>query len=250
MDDAIVYLSGVILACALMFPLWLEIYSGFDHTAWKEFSNPKMDAKIVDITSEKVKYLKNRAKFATVVTFSDGFQFITCKTKVRMGFSSYAISIDAELQKEIIEKACAAHKKAIEKPSKAVLRYMEEGQKREQEQLEQLRKKAQAALEQEEKKQQEIRLHNQRMNNMKMELAQDQNKNKKMDAFLKNAEDSQSIAAVRELWETLQLNGDDSFEEVVAIINKYASVERMYGTSRQRVLKMVQEIRQKLNMNV
>ena len=70
------------------------------------------DAKIIDISSEKVIYVKNGAKYKTKVTFSDGFVFTTHKTKREDGWWTYNISIDSNLAIEIIECAINAHTKA------------------------------------------------------------------------------------------------------------------------------------------
>ena len=92
-----------------------EIYSCFDRGRWSSGSNPNPDAKVVHISSERVSYIKNGAKYKTIVEFSDGYWFITHKTKRTEHFGSYTISIDDELRQYIIEKAAAKHAVAVDK---------------------------------------------------------------------------------------------------------------------------------------
>ncbi len=110
---------GLFLLFLLFFAVFgRAIYSLFDHTEWDEDSEPDLNAKITDVYSEKVQYVKNGMKYKTTVTFSDGFNFITHKTNREDYIFTYQISMDEELKKEIISKAVRSHKKAVEKRCK------------------------------------------------------------------------------------------------------------------------------------
>ena len=81
-------------------------------------SKPDINAKIINIDTQKVQYAKNGTKYKTTVSFSDGFIFITHKTNREDGFFNYQISIDESLRISIIEKAICLHQKAVEKAKK------------------------------------------------------------------------------------------------------------------------------------
>ena len=122
MDDYRI-IAGVVLVVILAWPVYnmcRAFYSLFDHTKWADDSKPNLDAKIVDVCTEKVQYTKNGMKYKTTVSFSDGFNFITHKTNREEGFFTYQISIGESLKREIIEKAIRLHKKAVESASKNV----------------------------------------------------------------------------------------------------------------------------------
>lgn len=92
-----------------------NIWSLFDHIKWDKDSRPSYDAKIINITSDEVRYLKGHAKYKTVIYFSDGFVFTTHKTNREEGFLSYRISIDGNLSREFVKKAIKLHEKAVRK---------------------------------------------------------------------------------------------------------------------------------------
>lgn len=85
----------------------------FDHSKWSKNSDPRLDARIVDVKTDIVQYVKNGAKYKTTVRFSDGFIFTTHETNREDDFFSYRISISADLSKQIIANAVAAHEKAV-----------------------------------------------------------------------------------------------------------------------------------------
>ena len=102
----------------ILFFVWLfykPVWSMFDHTGWNAGAIPNRNATVKDMKSERVKYLRNGAKFKTVVTFSDGFWYMTHKTNRKNGFMKYTISVDRELKLQILEKAVAAHREAVVK---------------------------------------------------------------------------------------------------------------------------------------
>ena len=113
-------IAGLVLMALLAWPLynlWKAFYSLFDHCEWDPGALPDPNAKIISFSSEQVQYTKNGAKYKTTVKFSDGFYFITHKTKRENSFFSYRISIDEHLKREILECAIIAHTKAIQKKS-------------------------------------------------------------------------------------------------------------------------------------
>ena len=109
----VVGILGILLFGWIFFAIGRSIYHLFDHTKWDECSMPDLNAKIVDIHTEKVIYVKNGAKFKTTILFSDGFRFITHKTNREDGFLTYHIDIDESLMNEIMEKSISVHKKAV-----------------------------------------------------------------------------------------------------------------------------------------
>ena len=104
---------GTLVFGWIIFSMVRSVYYLFDHTKWEEFSAPNLNAKIIDIHTEKVIYVKNGAKFKTIISFSDGFHFITHKTNRENSFLTYHINIDESLMNEIVEKAISAHEKAV-----------------------------------------------------------------------------------------------------------------------------------------
>lgn len=92
-----------------------EVYWNFDHGKWDKDATPDINANVVDISSKKESYGKNNTKFKTTVKFSDGYRFITTKTKRQDKLLTYKISIDEELSKKIIDAAKASHEKAVKK---------------------------------------------------------------------------------------------------------------------------------------
>lgn len=111
--------AGVIFIIVL-FAVFLGPYfnSLFDHKGWDESADPDFNATIVDISSKRVKYAKNDAKFKTTIKFSDGFYYITHKTDREQHLMTYTISITPELRDEIIQTAVSAHHKAVTKKVK------------------------------------------------------------------------------------------------------------------------------------
>lgn len=116
-------IAVIVLMALLAYPVYnmcRAFYYLFDHAKWDEDSKPNLDAKIIDIYTEKVQYTKNGMKYKTTVSFSDGFNFITHKTNREDGFFTYQISIDESLKLKIIEKAIRLHKKAVEAANKNI----------------------------------------------------------------------------------------------------------------------------------
>ncbi len=111
----IAWISLIFIGGCIAIIFGAAFLSMFDHKKWSKNSVPSLDATIVDIKTEKIKYLKNGAKYKTTVLFSDGFSFITHKTNREDELFSYTISVGGELLKQIIRKAEATHEKAVRK---------------------------------------------------------------------------------------------------------------------------------------
>ena len=92
----------------------MDVYTWFDHYGWSEKSKPDKNAKIQNITSERVQYVKNKAILKTKITFSDGFYFITHKTDRDDKFLIYKIYLSDELRKHIMELAIEKHDSAVD----------------------------------------------------------------------------------------------------------------------------------------
>ena len=105
----------LLLALLLVLCFGKPVWSLFDHSKTEPNAVLRSDAKIVDIDTEQVTYMKNGAKYKTTIRFSDGFVFTTHKTDRDDNFFSYKISISPELRKEIISNAIEAHDRALQK---------------------------------------------------------------------------------------------------------------------------------------
>lgn len=115
MEDGKIILV-LILFAVLAYPIYGLIrafLSLFDHGKWKKNSTPSAEARIVDMKTEKVQYVKNGTKYRTTVLFSDGFTYITHKTDRSDNFFTYSISISPELRDKIVYNAEKAHQKAV-----------------------------------------------------------------------------------------------------------------------------------------
>jgi type III secretory pathway component EscS len=105
----------VFMGGCVVIVLGVALWSLFDHSKWAKNSNPSFDARIIDIQTDNVQYVKDGAKYKTTVYFSDGFIFTTHETNREDGIFSYQISIDADLSEQIINNAVVAHKEAVYK---------------------------------------------------------------------------------------------------------------------------------------
>lgn len=110
-----VYFLAFVIFGYFAFCIGRSIWSMFDHSVWRAPKNPDINAEIVNVNVEKVRYSKNDAKYKTTVIFSDGFNFITHRTNRDDHFMSYTITIDNQLKIAIINTAVAAHIKAVNK---------------------------------------------------------------------------------------------------------------------------------------
>lgn len=123
MDYTIVYYIfiygiGIIIIGGVVYGIGRSIWSVFDHSGWKSDSKPDPNAQIIDISSKRVKYSKNGAKYKTTISFSDGFYYITHKTNREQNLLAYKISIDNNLMAEILESAISDHRIAVENAAK------------------------------------------------------------------------------------------------------------------------------------
>ena len=236
--------SKTLFLAVLFIGIYLAIYgreisSFFDHTAWKPLSNPKIDATIVDISTEKVKYIKNGSKFKTTITFSDGFQFITHKANVTSGLLSYTVSIDGDKRKELIEKAIAAHSQAVNNPSKAVKQYMEEGAKREKELLEKAQIRLREDLEREKMKQLEAG----KREEARQQIRRNTNENERISAFLAEAETYDRVRDISALWENVRMEDNALTRDIGKTIEFAAKIEQMYGVDPGNARKLSADLR-------
>lgn len=104
-----------IICCGIMlYNICGAVYTWTDHCGWEENSQPDRNAKIQNITSERVQYTRNGAKLKTKITFSDGFYFITYKTDRDDGIISYKIYLSDELREKIINSAIEKHNLSVE----------------------------------------------------------------------------------------------------------------------------------------
>ncbi len=115
-------MAAVFVVCLLVFGFGMIFYNSFrsvyawtDHYGWEDNSSPDKNAKIQNITSERVQYTRNGAKLKTKITFSDGFYFITYKTDRDDGVISYKIYLSDELREKIINLAIEKHNLSVEK---------------------------------------------------------------------------------------------------------------------------------------
>ena len=108
----ILFVGGFILVAVLNVYSW--IYNAFSHTNKKSCKNLRPDAKITNVKRDTVGS-KNNKKIRTVVTFDDGFEYVSHKTDRDDSFFSYRIQVTEATRKEILEDAMEAHQKACEK---------------------------------------------------------------------------------------------------------------------------------------
>ena len=105
----------LVICCGIMlYNICGSVYTWADHCGWEENSQPDKNAKIQNITSERVQYTRNGAKLKTKITFSDGFYFITYKTDRDDGVISYKIYLSDELREKIINLAIEKHNLSVE----------------------------------------------------------------------------------------------------------------------------------------
>ena len=108
-----VFLPAIVISG--LFLIGRGIYWSFDHGKWARGSKPDINAKVIDVDTKQVMYLKNGAQYKTTVTFEDGYIFITHKTNRKDKLFKYEISVDSELMKTILQKANEWHMKAVQK---------------------------------------------------------------------------------------------------------------------------------------
>ena len=103
------FVGGAVLV--LILNIYSRIYNLFSHTNKKSCKNLRPVAKIADVKQETVGS-KNDKKIRTVVTFDDGFEYVSHKTDRDDSFFSYRIQVTEATRKEILEDAMEAHQKA------------------------------------------------------------------------------------------------------------------------------------------
>ena len=110
--DAGAILGIIIIVGMIGAYLFFKISTSGDRVVYKDNIYLKTDATIDDVKIKMVG-LKGDHKYRTVVTFSDGFEFISHDTKREDRFMGYAISVTENEEKEIIKKAIDAHNGAL-----------------------------------------------------------------------------------------------------------------------------------------
>ena len=105
-----------VAAAVIGFNVWKKKYNA-GHSVRNSKLDLDYDPTVSNISSEEVKFGKTMAEYKTTVTFTDGFEYVTNKTKYDKGpvVASYKYYIDEELREEIIKDAIAAHDKAYAK---------------------------------------------------------------------------------------------------------------------------------------
>lgn len=93
------------------------IYTQFNHYGWDaNLKKPDLQASITKINHKKVSLLIFRSKMKTAIFFSDGFYYISYKTKTaQVDVNHYSISVDKQMTLEIVESAIKAHTGAVQK---------------------------------------------------------------------------------------------------------------------------------------
>lgn len=110
------WLLYVMLAAiaALIYKSW---YDSTEHISMSEVSELRPDASPCKVERKEIG-LKGEHKYRTIVTFDDGFRYISHKTNRENHFLSYSISVPRSMNAEILSDAVAAHKKACNKPKR------------------------------------------------------------------------------------------------------------------------------------
>lgn len=106
----------LLLVIALGPIFWSSWYNSTDHQKIPPDAELLPNAEIVKV-DRKRSGLKGSYRFRTIVTFSDGFEYISHKTNVENYIISYTISVDRSLTKEILLDAVNAHACAVAKYS-------------------------------------------------------------------------------------------------------------------------------------
>lgn len=106
-----------VLALVAILNIYSWIYNAFSHINVKSYKNLRRDAKIVNVKRDTVGS-KNDKKIRSVVTFDDGFEYVSHKTDRENHLMSYKIQVTESTAKEILEDAMEAHQKACNKASK------------------------------------------------------------------------------------------------------------------------------------
>lgn len=105
----VLFLGGLALVAVLNIYDW--IYNAFSHTNKRSCKNLRPDAEIANVKEYTVGG-KNDKKIRTVVTFDDGFEYVSHKTDRENHLMSYRIQVTEATRKKILEDAMQAHQKA------------------------------------------------------------------------------------------------------------------------------------------
>lgn len=106
------------VTCVIFLAIIVVIYLCYkksitgDRPVYNDETKLRTEAEVVHVNSEVVG-LKGEKKYRTVVTFDDGFKFISHDTIREDHYLSYNISITESMKDTIIKKAIAAHNCAL-----------------------------------------------------------------------------------------------------------------------------------------
>ena len=116
MIDIIIY---AVIFSVLGFAAYAVIKSGIynmtSHSIYDDCEKLRENAEIITVTREIIGGRKSIKRYRTILTFDDGFKFISHKTNTENGVFTYTISIGEVINQEILNDAIEAHKKMIEK---------------------------------------------------------------------------------------------------------------------------------------
>ncbi len=104
----------IFLGVGLLYGVVGTLYSWSDHGKWARNSAPDPNATIVDRSVSEVEFLKNGKKIKRTLTFSDGFTYVTYKTRRKDGFFTYSIGLNENDTKEFLLKAIDKHYQQVE----------------------------------------------------------------------------------------------------------------------------------------
>lgn len=109
------FITIFIIILAVCLPSIISNLLAKDDNSWAPNSHPDLNAQIIDISSEKVRYTRDDVRMKTTIKFSDGFCYTTNDTEketIQRGltWTRYSLSVDTD---RVIHQAIAAHKEAI-----------------------------------------------------------------------------------------------------------------------------------------
>lgn len=104
MDSFVGFL--IIVFGVLAVGIFWGIYTCFDHWSPRDASSLNANAKVIDFSQKRF----NKYKFKSTVTFDDGFEYVSFKTKSSpSGLNRTTIYTTQEMNMDIVEKAIQKH---------------------------------------------------------------------------------------------------------------------------------------------
>ncbi|MBE6957776.1 MAG: hypothetical protein E7447_01305 [Ruminococcaceae bacterium] len=108
-----IILSVLIGGLAIVALFWSKIFYNRDTSEVRLPRSLRRDAKIIDISSEKVG-LKGDYKFKTCITFDDGFKYYSYDTEREDHLLYYTISLSKHTTEAVIVRAKRSHECACD----------------------------------------------------------------------------------------------------------------------------------------